>query len=157
MGKDRNQGQWSFIHCDVACPSAPTGGLFNTWRLFDKVDKSFQNKRPQNQIGVTWKQEVQVAVGSCRTVFTVRYNFVVPSFFTSLHVKIGLNRSWYRLILRLYFVETDLVVSSPEVVVGSPGKSGKESPRSVTTKSLLSGDWTLKGGDRQEEEAKGCC
>ena len=61
MGKDRNQGQWSFIHCDVACPSAPTGGsLFNTWRLFDKVDKSFQNKRPQNQIGVTWKQ-VQIA------------------------------------------------------------------------------------------------
>ena len=157
MGKERNQGQWSFIYCDVACPSAPTGGLFNTWRLFDKVDKSFQNKRPQNQIGVTWKQEVQVAVGSCRTVFTVRYNFVVPSFFTSLHVKIGLNRSWYRLILRLYFVETDLVVSSPEVEVGSPWKSGKESPRSVTTKSLLSGDWTLKGGDRREEEAKGCC
>ena len=51
MGKERNQGRWSFIYCDVACPSAPTGGLFNTWRLFDKVDKSFQNKRPQNQIG----------------------------------------------------------------------------------------------------------
>ena len=52
MEKERNHGQQSFIHCDVACPSAPAAFLILEG-FFDKVDKSFQNKRPQNQIRVT--------------------------------------------------------------------------------------------------------
>ena len=51
---------------------------------------------------------------------------------------------WPLYIHELFSYFSNLVVSSPEVVCSA----GKESPRSVRTNSLLlSGDWTLSGGE----------